>query len=270
MSSESTPSDLNFDHTSPYYLHPSDASFILVSAPFSGTNFNDWKRAVVIALSAKNKLAFIDGSIPKPELNSPTFKCWDRVNNTLMTWFMKILYQPIARSVLHFPTAFDIWRDLHERFGQTSGTQIFSIFQQLADTKQGSDSISSFYTKLKILWDEQDAIQPLPSCVCNDCTCRITSKLLHIQEEKRLIIFLMKFSSSFTQVRSSLLMQYPMPAISHAYRLLIQEEQHRQYSEFTTETPQAFLGNNRSNQSYRPPHYHNSTKGDPSRKCNTP
>ena len=42
--------------------------------------------------------------------------------------------------------------------------------------------------------------------------------------------------------------------------------QHRQYSEFTTETPQAFLGNNRSNQSYKPPPYHNSTKGDLSRK----
>ncbi|XP_057532465.1 uncharacterized protein LOC130810423 [Amaranthus tricolor] len=183
-----------------------------------------------------------------------------------MTWFMKILDQPIARSVLHFPTAFDIWNNLHERFGQTSGTQIFSIFQQLADTEQGSDSISSFYTKLKLLWDEHDAIQPLPSCVCNGCTCRITSKLLKIQDEQRLIIFLMKLSSSFTQVRSNLLMQYPLPAISHAYRLLIQEEQHRHYSEFTTETPHAFLGNNRSRQHNRLSFSQTSVKYDISRK----
>ena len=61
-------------------------------------------------------------------------------------------------------------------------------------------------------------------------------------------------------------MQYSLLAISHAYRLLMQEEQHIQYSESTTETPQAFLGTNRSNQSYKPLHYNNSARGDPSRK----
>ena len=59
--------------TSPYYLHPSDASFILVSTPFTGNNFIDWKRSVTIALSAKNKLVFINGTISKPDDSSPLF-----------------------------------------------------------------------------------------------------------------------------------------------------------------------------------------------------
>ena len=164
--------------TSPYYLHPSDASFILVSTPFTGNNFIDWKRSVMIALSAKNKLGFINGNISKPADSSSVFPAWERGNSTLITWFMKVLDPIIARSVLHFDSASAIWSNLHERFGQTSGTQIYSTLQQLADIQQGTNNISSFYTKMKILWDTQDATQPLPICTCTNCTCRITQKVM--------------------------------------------------------------------------------------------
>ncbi|KAE8688286.1 hypothetical protein F3Y22_tig00110988pilonHSYRG00245 [Hibiscus syriacus] len=59
----------NFDNgANPYYLHQSDnPSMILVSQLLSNDNFHSWKRSMMIALSAKNKLGFIDGSFQAPD-----------------------------------------------------------------------------------------------------------------------------------------------------------------------------------------------------------
>lgn len=60
MSTSNLP--LNQDPASKYYIHPSDAnSSQLVSVKFNGDGFNNWKRAMKLALSAKNKLSFVDG-----------------------------------------------------------------------------------------------------------------------------------------------------------------------------------------------------------------
>uniref|UniRef100_A0A803NE83 Uncharacterized protein n=1 Tax=Chenopodium quinoa TaxID=63459 RepID=A0A803NE83_CHEQI len=81
---------------------------------------------------------------------------------------------------------------------------------------------------MKMLWDEYDAHNPLPVCTCANCTCQITKKILKAQEDKRLTQFLMKLKEEFSQVRANILMMYPLSTISHAYRLLMKEERHRE------------------------------------------
>ncbi|KAL5794686.1 hypothetical protein ACOSP7_003280 [Xanthoceras sorbifolium] len=56
------------DSSNPYFLHHSDIpGLILVTQSLTrGENYSTWSRAMLIALSVKNKLGFIDGSIPKP------------------------------------------------------------------------------------------------------------------------------------------------------------------------------------------------------------
>ena len=102
------------DPISPYYLHPCDSQLLLVPIPFNGTGFNDWKILVTITLSSKNKLAFINAQIPQPNSSDPNFKAWERINSTIISWFMKVLDPQIARSVLYFPTAQEIWQNLEE------------------------------------------------------------------------------------------------------------------------------------------------------------
>ena len=56
--------------SSPYFLYHSDGpGLVLVSQSLIGDNYASWSRAMLIALSVKNKLGFIDGSIKKPEGN---------------------------------------------------------------------------------------------------------------------------------------------------------------------------------------------------------
>ncbi|KAI5326261.1 hypothetical protein L3X38_035335 [Prunus dulcis] len=62
----------NPDH--PYYIHQSDhPGMVLVDKPLSGDNYSTWSRQFRLALSAKNKTGFLDGSIKKPLKAEPEF-----------------------------------------------------------------------------------------------------------------------------------------------------------------------------------------------------
>lgn len=71
----------NHDPTSIYYIHPYYVnSTQLVSIKFNGEGFSNWKRAMILTLSAKNKLPFVTGDLPKPAKNSSDLKAWERCN----------------------------------------------------------------------------------------------------------------------------------------------------------------------------------------------
>ena len=56
----------NYDN--PFYLHHNDhAGLILVTDRLAmASEFHSWRRSVRMALNVRNKLGFIDGTIPKP------------------------------------------------------------------------------------------------------------------------------------------------------------------------------------------------------------
>ena len=55
--------------------------------------------------------------------------------------------------------------------------------------------ITKFYTQLKKLGDELDYLKPLSSCVCTNYTCQLSQKFIKIQQDQRLMIFLMKLTN---------------------------------------------------------------------------
>uniref|UniRef100_A0A803LZT4 Serine hydrolase domain-containing protein n=1 Tax=Chenopodium quinoa TaxID=63459 RepID=A0A803LZT4_CHEQI len=105
---------------------------------------------------AKNKVGFVDGSISKPDLTSEVYK--------------------------------RIWVNLEERFGASSGTVLYALQQSMDHIEQGMDDISTFYTKIKRLWDQFDELDPLPTCSCTNCKS---------QQDSRLIVFLMKLNDGY-------------------------------------------------------------------------
>lgn len=74
---------LNFDDLiSPpshsFYLHPPDnPNIILVAKQFNGSYFGTWRREIIIALSTKKKIGFINGSYTRPDVDSPLFDQWE-------------------------------------------------------------------------------------------------------------------------------------------------------------------------------------------------
>lgn len=139
---------------------------LLVSVPFNGTGFVSWKTSMLIALSAKNKIGFVNGCVEKPSKDSPDLRCWERCNDMVISWILNALVKDISDSVLYNSTAKEIWTELEQRFSQSNGAHLFQLQRDLSQITQGNFDIATYFTKVKRLCDELNAIDVLPVCTC--------------------------------------------------------------------------------------------------------
>ncbi|KAL8499117.1 hypothetical protein ACS0TY_022187 [Phlomoides rotata] len=64
-----------------FMVHGSEhPGMILVSHPLNGLNFVSWHKSMLIALGAKSKLGFIDGSLVPPARNTPDYILWKKAD----------------------------------------------------------------------------------------------------------------------------------------------------------------------------------------------
>lgn len=70
----------------PYYLSPSDISgFQLVLDRYTGKYYINWAREVCMMLISKNKLGFITGTLPKPDVGADR-EDWIHVDYTVLAF----------------------------------------------------------------------------------------------------------------------------------------------------------------------------------------
>ncbi|XP_074336348.1 uncharacterized protein LOC141673497 [Apium graveolens] len=121
---------------------------------FNGTGYANWKRSMIIGLTAKNKMCFVDGTLAKPVITSEEYKSWCRCNSMIIGWIISVLEPQIAASILYVDSAREIWLDLEERYGQATSAQVYALQQEVFQTAQDNLHIAEYYTQLKKLWDE--------------------------------------------------------------------------------------------------------------------
>ncbi|XP_073030872.1 uncharacterized protein [Primulina eburnea] len=215
------------DPSSPYFLHHSDnPGLILVSQPLTGDNFASWSRAMRIALSVKNKLGFVDGSISKPAASEDTLlNAWIRNNNIVISWLLNSVSKDISASILFAESAKEIWTDLQDRFQQSNGPRIFQLRRDLITLRQDQDPVSVYFTKIKAIWEELNHFRPM--CNCGKCSCGGVKNLETYFQMDYTMIFLMGLNDSFHHIRSQVLLLDPLPPISRVFALMVQEERQR-------------------------------------------
>ncbi|KAL0422711.1 UNVERIFIED_CONTAM: hypothetical protein Slati_3294000 [Sesamum latifolium] len=111
------------------------------------------------ALFAKNKIGFVDGTIQKPAANSPDLGHWMRGDAMVKGWLKSAMDKEIRSSVRYAKTAQEIWVDLEERFGKVNAPRAYELRRAIALLKQEKLSVSSYYTKLKSLWEKCNLFQ---------------------------------------------------------------------------------------------------------------
>lgn len=79
---------------------------------------------------------------------------------------------------------------------------------------QGQNDISTYFTNLRILWDEHKHSQPIAWCTCSTCRCNSAMRWHNYQEEECTMQFLIGPSSSYSQIQSTILSTVPLPPIS--------------------------------------------------------
>ncbi|KAE8735959.1 C2H2-like zinc finger protein [Hibiscus syriacus] len=95
----------------------------------------------MLALSTKNKLGFIDGSIVTPNSSMvDQFHAWTWANNLVISWILNSVSKDIAASLLYHTTA-EMWKDLVDCFQQSNGPRLFQLKKLLCELVQDQVSI---------------------------------------------------------------------------------------------------------------------------------
>lgn len=112
-----------------------------------------------------------------------------------------------------------VWDDLFERFNKVDGSRTFNLHKEIATLSQGTSSVSVYYSKLKGLWEEFEALVPIPRCSYEG------SKEYSVHHQNlKLFQFLMGLNDSYLQARSQILMLKPVPSVNQAYSMILSDE----------------------------------------------
>ena len=89
MNTNSSLQDQSLNIHNPYYLHPGEnLATALVSPILDSTNYTLWSRSMLTALSAKNKVEFVDGSIQGYTSNHTLHTTRKMCNNMVVSWLV--------------------------------------------------------------------------------------------------------------------------------------------------------------------------------------
>ncbi|KAG8633622.1 hypothetical protein MANES_18G122701v8 [Manihot esculenta] len=178
------------NETDPYQIHSSEApGFRLVSVPLKGPNYIYWSRAVQIALRAKKKLGFVNGTIKAPEPDSDDYEKWATADSMVVSWLLNAMS-----------------KDISDAF-------VFS---------KRDESVTEYYTKLKKKWDDLLCLAPLPVC------CETGTAISDYDNNRRLMQFLMGLGDEYDNVKNQVLLQSPLPSINKAYSMVMSIEKQRE------------------------------------------
>uniref|UniRef100_A0A803PC32 Reverse transcriptase Ty1/copia-type domain-containing protein n=1 Tax=Cannabis sativa TaxID=3483 RepID=A0A803PC32_CANSA len=153
------------------------------------------------------------GDHPGLMLSSQTFTSWTRCNNMVMSWLMQSVSPEIAKSIMYFNLASDMWNDLVDRFNEGNGPRIFQLKAELHSLQQGDQSISSYFTKLKSLWDELKEFQPSANC-----TCGALQRLQEFYNQDQVLQFLTGLNESYNSPPNQPRNKKPRPSCSHCHK----------------------------------------------------
>jgi hypothetical protein len=182
--------------------------------------------SMIMALTAKNKLAFVDGSLPQPSIDAGAeHHAWVRCNNMILSWILNSVSKEIAASIIYIDSCHGMWLDLKECVSQKNGPRVFQLQKSISVLSQGNSSMSSYFTLLKSLSDELSNYRPIPPCSCGGM--QVVAAHYH---QEYVYQFLMGLNESFATIRGQILLLEHLPSVNKVFYLVIQEEKQQEIS----------------------------------------
>lgn len=211
---------------SPYDLNSNDnPGSIITQVQLRGENYDEWAKAIRTLLRARRKWGFVEGTVKKPNEESPEMEDWWTVQSMVVSWILNTIEGSLRSTISYMENAKELWDDIKERFSVANGPRIQQLKSELAECKQEGMSMVNYYGKLKALWDELGNYHQIPTCTCEGCKCNIKAKLEKQREEEKVHQFLMGLDDVvYGTTRSSLLVTNPLPSLNRVCATLIQEE----------------------------------------------
>ncbi|XP_070020500.1 uncharacterized protein [Nicotiana sylvestris] len=220
---------IGVDYNHPLFLSPADVSGIqIISFQLTGIeNYSIWNRSMRVALLGRNKLGLIDGTCKKEKFSEILWNRWERVNAIVLSWIMNSISKNLLGGIIYASCAQIVWEDLSERFNKVDDSRSFNLHKEITTLSQGTASVSVYFSRLKDMWEEFEALVPASSCDCP----KSKEFVVYLQKLK-LYQFLMGLNDSYAQARSQILMS-PVPTVNQAYAMIISDEGQKSIADTT-------------------------------------
>lgn len=163
-------------------------------------------------LRAKNEMGFVDGTIIKPDQNDSLRSNWERCNDMVVSWLQNSISPPLRSSVAFVYDVVDIWSELQEQFAQQNRPIIYELKRALNNLTQGEDAVSTYYGKLKSLWDKLAVYESILAWSCGNL------KLLTERYQRDCVIqFLMGLQDTNANMRNQIMLMEPLQTVNKAF-----------------------------------------------------
>ncbi|GJU74165.1 ribonuclease H-like domain-containing protein [Tanacetum coccineum] len=216
----------SLDAGNPLHLQTNDNnSGPLINLKITGSeNYRVWSNAMKIALQARNKMCFVDGTCTKAAYATsvPLSNQWERCNVVVLSWLLSSISHDLYLSQVYSENAAEVWKELKETYDKLDGSILFNLTMKINNFKQNGLLVSEYYHKLNSLWREFDILTKL-----SPCTCDAKSELGKHNQLMKLMQFLMGLDDVYLPIRSSLLTQTELPDVKDAFVIVCREESHR-------------------------------------------
>lgn len=232
---------------SPYDLSSSDNPGSVISQPLlKGPNYNEWATNLRMALKARKKFGFVDGSISQPHQDSDDLDDWWTNNALVLSWIKTTITESARSNLSHLEIASDYWDHIRRRYSVNNGQRVQRIKAELATCRQHGLSIEAYYGKLMQLWTALAEHRNTKNCGCS-----IGIDLEKEREEDKLHEFLKGLDESLHgSVKSNLLSRDPLPSLDVAYSALLQDEDSKHTTRTLDEKIEMMAHAVRTNQSF--------------------
>ncbi|EPS62921.1 hypothetical protein M569_11867 [Genlisea aurea] len=201
-----------------------------VANRLDGQNYVAWSKAVTIALGGRNLLSHIDGSDkPSPpsakpatgapeiaawEISMANYQSWQQKDYLVMSFILNAMEKELSEAFVYASSARELWEEIDRRFGASIEPQIFYLRGELQTLTQGSDSVVTYFTKLKRIWSQLDSLLPLPSAAGD-----LGKQLRDREDADRLQQFLFGLNKSFDSLKNQVIASR-IP-LDEAYRMVL-------------------------------------------------
>ncbi|KAL0318750.1 UNVERIFIED_CONTAM: hypothetical protein Sangu_2031200 [Sesamum angustifolium] len=203
---------------------PENTGMVMISTPLNGNNWLTWSRYIRIASEGKDKLDFVDGTCLKPAYGSTELKQWRIADSVVRTWILSTISKDIVNAFLYAASARSLWLELEAWYGECNGLLLHKIQREISSISQDNLSVTTYYTKVKQLWDELLCLLPPATCTCGNCICGSDRTKVDQAESSQLTQYLMGLNEAYDNIRSQILVLDPLPTVNKAYSMVLRVE----------------------------------------------
>jgi len=112
---------------------------MIIAVIFDGKNYDLWERVVRMALKAKNKLEFIDRTLPRPNTTEDEdfseANARDMTNLMLCSWLVNVIEPKLRMSVAYSDRAKLMWEDMKKRYALANTPKIHQFKAHISNCK---------------------------------------------------------------------------------------------------------------------------------------